>query len=112
MKNLRDWISECEKEGELKKIKVQVDWNLELSHIAKINEEKKGPALLFEKVKDYNMPVLTSALTTEKRLAITLGVPLDYSMCQMSREWVTLTTKGLIQPRVVDTGPVTEMVME
>ncbi|MEW6425041.1 MAG: phenylphosphate carboxylase subunit beta [Bacillota bacterium] len=112
MKNLRDWLSKCEAEGELKRVKVQVDWNLELSHVAKLNEEKKGPALLFENVKDYNMPVLTSAMTTEKRLAITLGMPLDYSMCRMAREWVKLTTKGLIKPQLVDTGPVTEVVVE
>ncbi|HMK74616.1 MAG TPA: phenylphosphate carboxylase subunit beta, partial [Thermodesulfobacteriota bacterium] len=74
--DLRDFIKKCEEEGELKRIKVEVDWNLELSHIAKLNEEKKGPALLFEKVKDYKIPLLTSAFTSPKRLAIALGMPL------------------------------------
>ena len=61
MKDLRDFIQKCEEEGELARIKPEVDWYLELSHIAKLNEEKSGPALLFENVKDYNSPVLTSA---------------------------------------------------
>ena len=33
--DLRDFIKKCEGEGELKRIKVEVDWNLEMSHIAK-----------------------------------------------------------------------------
>ena len=38
--DLRDFIALCEKHGELKRVKAEVDWNLELSHIAKLNEEK------------------------------------------------------------------------
>lgn len=110
MKNLREFIEKCEQEGELKRIKVEVDWNLELSHIAKINEEQKGPALLFEKVKGYDMPVLTSAFTTSKRLAISLGMPFNYSMCDMAREWMKLTTKGLVKPKVVSSGPIMEVI--
>ncbi|GAH99781.1 unnamed protein product [marine sediment metagenome] len=84
MKNLRDWIEACEKEGELKRIKAEVDWNLELSHIATFNERKRGPALLFENVKGYDIPVVISASSTPKRMAITLGMPTTYSMCEMS----------------------------
>lgn len=110
MKNLREFIEKCEQEGELKRIKVEVDWNLELSHIAKLNEERKGPALLFEKVKGYDMPVFTSAFTTPKRLALSLGMPLNYSMCDMAREWMKLISKGLVKPKVVSRGPVMEVI--
>jgi phenylphosphate carboxylase beta subunit len=113
MKELREFIAKCEKEGELKRIKAKVDWNLEVSHIAKLNEEKKGPALLFENVKDYKIPLLTSAFTTPKRLAIALGMPLNYSMCQMAKEWMKkITTKQLIKPKVVKNGPVQEMIVK
>ena len=112
MKELRDFINKCEEEGELHRIKAEVDWNLELSHIAKLNEERKGPALLFENVKGYDIPVLTSAFTTPRRLAIGLGMPLNYSMCDMARAWMKLTTKQLIKPVVVESGPVCEMVLE
>ncbi|MFP3974934.1 MAG: phenylphosphate carboxylase subunit beta [Dehalococcoidia bacterium] len=112
MKDLRGWIEACEKEGELKRIKPEVDWNLELSHIATLNERRRGPALLFENVKDYDIPVLTSAFTTPKKLAITLGLPLDYSMCDLAREWMKRTTKGPTKPVEVKNGPVTEQVIE
>ena len=58
MKDLRDYIATCEEEGELHRIKAEVDWDLELSHIAKLNEEKKGPALLFENVSARPLPVV------------------------------------------------------
>jgi 4-hydroxy-3-polyprenylbenzoate decarboxylase len=112
MKDLRDWIEACEKEGELKRIKAKVDWNLELSHIATLNERKRGPALLFENVKGYDIPVVISAFSTPKRMAITLGMPTTYSMCEMSREWMRIITKGLIKPVEVKDGPVMEQVIE
>ena len=60
MKDMRDFIAKGEKEGLCKRITAEVDWNLELSHIAKLNEEQSGPALLFENIKDYNSPLITS----------------------------------------------------
>jgi len=68
MNSMRDFVAEGEKLGLVKRIKAEVDWNLELSHIAKLNEEAAGPALLFENVKGYNTPVITSVCTTTQRL--------------------------------------------
>jgi len=114
MKDLRDWIQVCEQEEELQRIKVEVDWNLEMSHTARLNERKKGPALLFERVKGYDIPVLASVFTTPKRLAITLGTPTSYSMCGMARDWMEKTTKGgLVKPvEVKDNIPVLEEMKE
>jgi len=112
IKDLRDFIAKCEEAKELKRVKAEVDWNLELSHVSKLNEERGGPALLFENVKGYDIPVLSGALSTARRLAIALGMPEDYTICQMAREWMQLTTKAHIPPKVVNTGPVMENVIE
>ena len=63
MKDIRDFIGQAEDEGMLHRIKAEVDWDLELSHIAKINEEKSGPALLFENVKGYDSPVSRASIS-------------------------------------------------
>ncbi len=111
--DLRGFISRLEEEGLLHRITKEVDWDLELSHIAKLNEEKKGPALLFENVKGGNgIPVLTSAYTTASRFAVALGMPTDTNMCDLSRHWMRMATKGLVKPVVVDSGPVFENVIE
>ncbi|HXZ29658.1 MAG TPA: phenylphosphate carboxylase subunit beta [Dehalococcoidia bacterium] len=114
IKDLRDFIDECDRKGALKRIKAEVDWDLELSHISKLNEAKGGgQALLFENVKGYEeVSVLSSALTTEKRLAIALGMPDHYSLIQLAKEWVNLTSKARIPPREVSDGPVMENVVE
>ena len=52
--DLRDFIEECRKKDDLKEITAEVDWNLEASHVAKLNEEKKGPALLSSNIKGYD----------------------------------------------------------
>ena len=114
MKDLREWLEACEKEGELKRIKAEIDWELELGHVATLNERRSGPALLFEKVKDYDMPVLTSTITTLKRLAITCGRPSSYSMCDVARDWMKVMTEGkLLKPVEVKSNiPIMEEVIE
>ena len=101
MKDMRDFIQAAEKEGQLKRIKAEVDWNLELSHIAKLNEEKSGPALLFENVKGYKTPVITSVCTTTERLSLIMGTPIKSSLVDLMRYWVE-KSKTLIPPKYVD----------
>ena len=53
LKDIRDWISKLEAEGELKRITAKVDWNLELGEISRRAIAERGPALLFENIKDH-----------------------------------------------------------
>lgn len=110
--DLRGFVSLCEKEGELKRIKAQVDWELEISHIAKLVEEKSGPALLFENVKGYESPVLTGAFGTTKRLAMILGKSPGLSMVQLTKEWVSLAVKEVIQAKEQKDGPIFENIVD
>ena len=110
--DLRDFIGTCEKVGQLKRIKAEVDWDLEISHICKIVEEKSGPALLFENVKGYESPVLTGAFGTTQRLAMILGKSPDLSMVQLTKEWVNLAVKEVIPAKQVKDGPIFENIVE
>jgi 4-hydroxy-3-polyprenylbenzoate decarboxylase len=105
MKDMRDFIHEAETVGQLKRVKAEVDWNLELSHIAKLNEEKSGPALLFENVKGYTSPVITSVCTTTQRLSLIMGAPLESSLVDLMRFWVE-KGKTLVPPKFVDRSEV------
>ncbi len=101
MKDMRDFVAVCEEKGLLKRITVEVDWNLELSHIAKLNEEAQGPALLFENIKGYNSPVITSVCTTVQRLAIIMGMPENSSLTDLYNGWAQKAKKP-IPPRYVE----------
>ena len=72
IEDTHDFISELEKHGELKRIKIQVDSNLEIAEIMRRQMYANGPALLFENVKDYDMPILANAFGSMKRLEIGL----------------------------------------
>ncbi len=100
MSDQRWFIRELEDAGELVRIGAEVDWDLEIGHIAKLNEERAGPALLFENVRGYRMPLLTSMLTTSRRMAIALRAPAGSTLCQLARIWVDRVGQP-VPPRMV-----------
>ena len=110
--DLRDYISLCEKAGQLKRIKAEVDWELEISHICKIVEEKSGPALLFENVKGYSSPVLTGAFGTTQRLAMILGKDPKLSLVELTKEWVNIAVKDVIRAKEQKEGPIFENIVD
>ncbi len=72
-KDLQDFIAVLEKNGELKRITVEVDPVLEITEIAGRVMKEKGPALLFEHVKGSAYPLLINAMGSEKRMAMALS---------------------------------------
>ena len=72
-RDLRDFIDQLEKQGDLKRIVEPVDANLEMTEISDRVLRRKGPALLFENPVDSKIPVLTNLFGTEQRVAQALG---------------------------------------
>jgi 4-hydroxy-3-polyprenylbenzoate decarboxylase len=72
-KDLRDFISQLEKQGELKRIRYPVDPHLEMTEIADRVLRAGGPALLFENPVGYSMPVLANLFGTPRRVAMGMG---------------------------------------
>ncbi len=71
--DLRDFIAQLEKMGELKRIAIEVDPKLEMTEIADRVLRAGGPALLFENPKGHSMPVLANLFGTVKRVALGMG---------------------------------------
>jgi 4-hydroxy-3-polyprenylbenzoate decarboxylase len=110
--DLRDFLFACERHSLLHRVKTEVDWNLELSHLATLNENQAGPALLFERVKGHSgIPVLTSAFTTSQRMALCLEQDPKLSLVQLSRWWMDRLSSGVIPPQIVDNVPVSQNVL-
>lgn len=72
--DLNDFVKALEKQGELKRISQEVDPVLEITEITDRVTKALGPALLFEKVKGSQIPLLINTFGTEKRMAMALGV--------------------------------------
>jgi 4-hydroxy-3-polyprenylbenzoate decarboxylase len=72
-RDLRDFIQQLEAQGELVRIKTEVDPYLEMTEICDRTLRKKGPALLFENPKGSDIPVLANLFGTPKRVAMGMG---------------------------------------
>ncbi|RDH42304.1 4-hydroxy-3-polyprenylbenzoate decarboxylase [Zooshikella ganghwensis] len=72
-KDLRDFIKQLEKKGELKRIKHPVDPYLEITEIADRTLRRQGPALLFESPKGSSIPLLANLFGTPERVAYGMG---------------------------------------
>jgi len=110
--DLRDFIAICERDGDLKRVSAQVDWNLEMSHMAKLVEERDGPSLLFENVKDCIGRVMFGAYSNTNRLAKVLGRPEIKSTGELGRAWMEMSIGEVIRKKEVATGPVFENTIE
>ena len=62
--DLREFIAELERRGDLVRIAVEVDPNLEMTEIADRTLRGGGPALLFENPKGFDVPVLANLFGT------------------------------------------------
>jgi len=71
-RDLREFVNLLEQRGELKRISVEVDPELEITEITDRVSKAYGPALLFENVKGSRIPVLINSMGTHKRMALAL----------------------------------------
>jgi 4-hydroxy-3-polyprenylbenzoate decarboxylase len=125
IEDLGEFIEKIEKAGQLRRIKTQVDSDLEIAEILRRVMYANGPAILFENVKNHTMPVLGNAFGSMKRLE--LGLETD-DFTQIGQRIVDMTKMDIpsglfekirklpelskmtdIAPKLQKSGPVTEI---
>ncbi|MBT6468771.1 MAG: menaquinone biosynthesis decarboxylase [Thaumarchaeota archaeon] len=72
IEDIQELVTVLEKNGELKRVKTEVDSDLEIAEILRREMYSNGPAILFENVKGFDMPVLGNAFGSMKRLELGL----------------------------------------
>lgn len=72
-RDLRDFIQQLEQQGELKRVRAEIDPYLEMTEICDRTLRAGGPALLFENPKGHTIPVLGNLFGTPKRVALGMG---------------------------------------
>ncbi|MHB1331690.1 MAG: 4-hydroxy-3-polyprenylbenzoate decarboxylase [Sulfuriferula sp.] len=72
-KDLRDFMAQLEKIGELKRIGATVNPHLEMTEICDRVLKAAGPAILFEHPAGHTMPVLGNLFGTPRRVALGMG---------------------------------------
>ena len=115
--DLREWLSALEQAGELQRVEAEVDWNLEAGAIVRRICETDGPAVLFEKIKDYpkgfrllGAPMAQSRRHRYARLAIALDLSPDSSVKEITESYLK-RRKHPIPPVRVSSAPCQENVL-
>lgn len=125
--DLREFIRALDKAGELRRIRAEVDPELEITEITDRVSKLGGPALLFENVRGSAIPVLINALGTRKRMLMALGIN-DYSevtdrileltdvkspqgLLEKIKMVPKLAEVGKMFPKVVKDGPCKERIL-
>ncbi len=91
---LIDFIDELEQAGELTRIGVEVDPDLELAEIAGRMANIGGPALLFQNVIGCRSAIAANLLATESRMCRALGVKTIDEITQRVRDSLTGQASG------------------
>jgi len=104
-KDMREFIHKLEQEEELQRIKVEVDWDIEIGAIMRRVLKINGPACLFEKVRDSEYQVFSGGLATHKRYGIAIGTT-SYLEDILSKMLHALS--NLTPPVMVNSGPCKE----
>ena len=71
--NFQSFIHLLEKEGELHRIKTEVDPYLEITEISIKAQLEDKPAILFENVKGSKFPLAINTMASAKRIELALG---------------------------------------
>ncbi len=72
-RDLRDFVSQLERLGELKRVTAPVSTRLEMTEICDRVLRAQGPAILFERPDGHTIPVLANLFGTPRRVALGMG---------------------------------------
>ena len=72
--DLRDFLAQLERLGEMKRVAAEVSPRLEMTEICDRVLRQGGPAILFERPAGHSMPVLGNLFGTVRRICLAMGV--------------------------------------
>ena len=128
LESLRDFIELLEQKGQLTRVKASVDPDLEAAEIMRrLMYARDKPAVLFENVKGYSIPILGNAFGSDERLRMALEED-DFSqignrIVELTRMKMPTGVLGKLRmlpklseiseygPKHVDNGPIKEVVL-
>ncbi|NIO70903.1 MAG: UbiD family decarboxylase [Anaerolineae bacterium] len=111
--DLRDWLTQVEALGELRHVK-GASWQEDIGRIAEmLHHTDEAPAVMCDEIPDYppGYRILLNANGARRRLALTLGLPVDIGRWELVEAWEKMLDElKPIPPVYVDDGPVMENV--
>src|ERR1700691_4516358 len=117
-RGLRGWLEQVDKMGGLKRVD-GAHWDTEMGAITHMLTEKsrgEAPAILFDEVPGYpkGFRTLYGQLSSIRRIALTLGLPLEHDrkVDIVERYYERMRDLKPLPPRLVKDGQILENVIE
>ena len=129
--DLRDFIAQLEKMGELKRVAAPVSPHLEMTEICDRVLRAQGPAVLFENPVGHDVPVLANLFGTPRRVALGMGEENTQALREIGKllaylkepeppkglkdawdKWPVLKQVLTMSPKVMSSAPCQEVVWE
>ncbi|HEY3303746.1 MAG TPA: UbiD family decarboxylase [Candidatus Binatia bacterium] len=111
--DLREYLTRLEQLGELKRVN-GADWEEDIGGITELMVERRGPALLFDEIKDYpkGYRVAANLFNTISRTAVAFGLDPDPSLGSVAQRSAKLMAElRPIAPEVIRSGPIQKNVL-
>ena len=125
--DLREYVESLEKIDQLKRIKTRVSVDLEIAEILRrVMYKNEGPAVLFENVEGYKIPVLGNAFGSLRKLKIALDMEnfeeigermsaltrlkIPHGLLNKFKMLPKLSEIADYGPKSVNSGPITEVI--
>ena len=109
--DLREYLNILEKTGKLKRVKKEVDKDWEISAVARVAfqtiPEKERPALMFENVKGYNIPVALGVLGASEDI---YALALETTPEGIAEKWAK-AHRVPVEPEIINSGPCKENII-
>jgi len=113
--DLRDWLQQVEAMGELRHVS-GASWQEDIGRITEmLHHTEEAPAVLFDDIPGYphGYRILVNANGARRRLAFTLGLPVDISGQELMDRFLEMVEGVKPLPvEYVESGPVLENVLE
>lgn len=111
--DLREWIERARELGEVSDV-TGASWEEEIGHIVEMfHHTDDAPVALFDEIPGYpkGYRIVANAVATRRRLALTLGLPLEIERRPLMDAFLEKTeVDQAVEPAYVDDGPVFENV--
>ncbi|MBT7950915.1 MAG: UbiD family decarboxylase [Gammaproteobacteria bacterium] len=103
--DLRQFIQLLEKENDLLRISDEVDLKFDISGYIRNTSDVEGPALLFENVKGYSMPVVGGLFSSRRLMLKAMETTEEDAVIHYQN-----AMKNLSEPQLVNSGPCKEVI--
>ena len=104
-RDLREFLSLLEERGELLRTRKPVDVRYEISSYIRKTSDERGPALLFENVKNFAMPVLGGVFAKRERAFLALETSPEEYVNKFQN-----ALERLVPPKLVADAPCKEVI--